>query len=148
MPAIGSSASSPREIWCARRSSASSTAAKVTSRRCGSGCADVSPGHDGEGARKAAGHTAADLMTTPAVTISASASTVRAIQIMDESGVKRLIVVDADGRLEGVVSRRDLLRMYLHAMTTRSGAASWKESRRMPDGTIGTGSSSRSTTAS
>ncbi|MFI7707436.1 BON domain-containing protein [Nonomuraea sp. NPDC049480] len=31
---------------------------------------------------------------------------------MDESGVKRL-VVDAEDRLQGIVSRRDLLRMYL-----------------------------------
>ncbi|MFF0862034.1 CBS domain-containing protein [Nonomuraea sp. NPDC003560] len=66
-----------------------------------------------EGARKAAGHTAADLMTSPAVTVPASASTVRAARIMDESGVKRLVVTDAEGRLEGIVSRRDLLRMYL-----------------------------------
>ncbi|MGW7484079.1 CBS domain-containing protein [Nonomuraea muscovyensis] len=63
--------------------------------------------------RKAAGHTAADLMATPAVTIPASASTVRAARVMDESGVKRLVVVDAEGRLQGIVSRRDLLRMYL-----------------------------------
>lgn len=65
------------------------------------------------GRRKAAGDTAADLMTTPAVTVVPSASTARAARIMDECGVKRLIVVDAGGRLQGIVSRRDLLRMYL-----------------------------------
>ncbi|MGW2219966.1 CBS domain-containing protein [Nonomuraea sp. NPDC001684] len=48
-----------------------------------------------------------------AVPVPASASTVRAARIMDESGVKRLVVTDAEGRLEGIVSRRDLLRMYL-----------------------------------
>lgn len=70
-------------------------------------------GEGEEGARKAAGHTAGDLMTSPAVTVPASASTVRAARIMDESGVKRLVVTDAEGRLKGIVSRRDLLRMYL-----------------------------------
>ncbi|MEV3986803.1 CBS domain-containing protein [Nonomuraea sp. NPDC049758] len=70
-------------------------------------------GEGAEGERKTSGHTAADLMTAPAVTVPASASTVRAARIMDESGVKRLVVLDADGRLEGIVSRRDLLRMYL-----------------------------------
>ncbi|WP_431933232.1 CBS domain-containing protein [Nonomuraea jabiensis] len=70
-------------------------------------------GQGEEGVRKAAGHTAADLMTTPAVAVSASASTVRAARTMDENGVKQLVVIDADGRLEGIVSRRDLLRMYL-----------------------------------
>ncbi|MEV1248723.1 CBS domain-containing protein [Nonomuraea sp. NPDC049750] len=65
------------------------------------------------GRRKAAGDTAADLMTAPAVTVAPSASTARAARIMDECGVKRLIVVDAEGRLQGIVSRRDLLRMYL-----------------------------------
>lgn len=65
------------------------------------------------GSRKAAGDTAADLMTTPAATVAPSASTSKAARIMDECGVKRLIVVDAEGRLQGIVSRRDLLRMYL-----------------------------------
>ncbi|GAA2216216.1 CBS domain-containing protein [Nonomuraea monospora] len=62
---------------------------------------------------KAAADTAAGLMTAPAVTVAPHASTVRAARLMDEYGVKRLIVVDEEGRLEGVVSRRDLLRAYL-----------------------------------
>ncbi len=67
----------------------------------------------GGGGAKAAAGTAAALMTAPAVTVAAHASTVRAARLMDEHGVKRLIVVDEDGRLEGVVSRRDLLGVYL-----------------------------------
>ncbi|MFB9476669.1 CBS domain-containing protein [Nonomuraea salmonea] len=70
-------------------------------------------GQGEEGGKKSGGHTAADLMTSPAVTVPATASTVRAARIMDENGVKRLVVTDAEGRLEGIVSRRDLLRMYL-----------------------------------
>ncbi|UBU08981.1 CBS domain-containing protein [Nonomuraea gerenzanensis] len=70
-------------------------------------------GQAGNGEEKAGGHTAADLMTAPAVTVPASASISRAARIMDECGVKRLVVVDAEGRLRGIVSRRDLLRMYL-----------------------------------
>ncbi|MFI7465067.1 CBS domain-containing protein [Nonomuraea sp. NPDC049646] len=66
-----------------------------------------------QGDGKAGGHTAADLMTAPAVTVPATASTVRAARMMDESGVKRLVVTDAEGRLKGLLSRRDLLRMYL-----------------------------------
>ncbi|GAA3235790.1 CBS domain-containing protein [Nonomuraea helvata] len=43
--------------------------------------------------------TAADLMTSPAVTISADASVVAAARLMDAHDVKRLAVVDYNGRL-------------------------------------------------
>lgn len=66
-----------------------------------------------EGGRKAAAHTAGDLMTSPPVTVSPSASTARAARLMDKYGVKRLVVVGREGRPAGIVSRRDLLRMYL-----------------------------------
>ncbi|MEV0831041.1 CBS domain-containing protein [Nonomuraea rubra] len=66
-----------------------------------------------DGGTKAAADTAAGLMTAPAVTVAPHASTVRAARLMDEHGVKRLVVVNEEGRLEGVVSRRDLLRTYL-----------------------------------
>lgn len=65
--------------------------------------------------RKAAGDTAAQLMTTPAVTVAATASAVTAARLMDEHGVKRLIVVDDDGTLQGVVSRRDLIKVFVRA---------------------------------
>lgn len=70
-------------------------------------------GQAADGSGKAGGRTAAELMSAPAVTVAPSASIARAARIMDECGVKRLVVVDADGRLRGIVSRRDLLRMYL-----------------------------------
>ncbi|GAA3560403.1 CBS domain-containing protein [Nonomuraea rosea] len=65
------------------------------------------------GERKAAENTAAGLMDAPAVTVSPFASISRAARLMDEHGVKRLIVVDDQGRPSGIVSRRDLLKMYL-----------------------------------
>ncbi len=62
--------------------------------------------------RKAAGDSAAELMTTPAATIRSTATVSRAARIMEAAHVKRLPVVDDDGRLIGVVARRDLVRLY------------------------------------
>lgn len=61
---------------------------------------------------KAAGLTAAELMTTPAVTIQPDAGVAQAARTMHTKHVKRLPVVTADGRLVGVVSRVDLLGTY------------------------------------
>ncbi|MFC4119794.1 CBS domain-containing protein [Nonomuraea zeae] len=63
--------------------------------------------------RKADGDTAAELMTTPAITIPATASVVAAARKMDEQGVKRLIVTADDNTLLGIVSRRDLLKVFV-----------------------------------
>jgi CBS domain-containing protein len=62
---------------------------------------------------KASGETAADLMSSPAVTVSPAASLTAAARLMDAEGVKRLPVVDGRGHLVGMLSRRDLLRVYL-----------------------------------
>ncbi|MEU3166396.1 CBS domain-containing protein [Streptosporangium sp. NPDC006930] len=67
----------------------------------------------GDGRAKARGDTAADLMTAPAITIQQHASVVSAIRLMIEHGVKRLPVVDADGSLQGIVSRHDLLKVFV-----------------------------------
>ncbi len=61
---------------------------------------------------KAGARTAAELMTTPAVTIAPQATVTEAARLMHDSKVKRLPVVDADGRLVGIVSRDDLLGVY------------------------------------
>lgn len=50
--------------------------------------------------RKAAGDTAADLMTHPAITVPADETVVAAARLMDEKRVKRLIVVDVVNRLQ------------------------------------------------
>lgn len=61
---------------------------------------------------KAGGDRARDLMTTPAVTAMAETSIVAAARRMDDENVKRLPVVDELGRLVGIVTRSDLLRVY------------------------------------
>ncbi|GGT40350.1 CBS domain-containing protein [Streptomyces chromofuscus] len=62
---------------------------------------------------KAGGLTAGDLMSTPAVTVHPGATLAQAARIMARRNVKRLPVVNAQGLLEGVVSRADLLKVFL-----------------------------------
>ncbi|MFE9774573.1 CBS domain-containing protein [Streptomyces sp. NPDC005931] len=62
---------------------------------------------------KAGGLTAEELMTSPAVTVRADVTLAEAARLMSRSRVKRLPVVDEDGILEGIVSRADLLRVFL-----------------------------------
>ncbi|GAA3248108.1 CBS domain-containing protein [Nonomuraea helvata] len=69
--------------------------------------------HHLKGRRKAAGDTAAELMTSPAITIFPDASAVAAARLMDAHDVKRLAVVDYNGRLQGIVSRRDLVKLFV-----------------------------------
>ncbi|MFD0068734.1 CBS domain-containing protein [Streptomyces sp. NPDC056690] len=57
--------------------------------------------------------TAADIMTSPAITAAPEWSVVRASRVMGRHGVKRLPVVDAAGRLIGVLSRSDLVQLFL-----------------------------------
>ncbi|MFF0562001.1 CBS domain-containing protein [Streptomyces sp. NPDC004266] len=57
--------------------------------------------------------TARDLMTTPAVTVHAEETVADAARLMVRRGVERLPVVDEEERLVGIVTRRDLLGVYL-----------------------------------
>lgn len=57
--------------------------------------------------------TASALMTSPAITIGPDATIPAAARLMNTSRVRRLPVVDEQGRLVGVVSRRDLLSVFL-----------------------------------
>ena len=57
--------------------------------------------------------TAADLFSSPAITIDANASVAEAARQLNQHRVKRLPVVDAAGRLVGIVSASDLLRVFL-----------------------------------
>lgn len=59
------------------------------------------------------GKVAAELMTSPAVTIGPEVSVADAARLMHEKQVKRLPVVDENGALVGIVSRRDVLRVFL-----------------------------------
>ncbi|MER6422853.1 CBS domain-containing protein [Streptomyces sp. NPDC001137] len=63
--------------------------------------------------RKAGAITAGELMSAPAVTVHADASLAEAARIMARRHVKRLPVVDGVGLLQGVVSRSDLLKVFL-----------------------------------
>ncbi|MBO4257815.1 CBS domain-containing protein [Streptomyces griseorubiginosus] len=62
---------------------------------------------------KAGSLTAEELMTAPALTVEAGATLAQAARTMARTRVKRLPVVDGTGRLEGVVSRADLLKVFL-----------------------------------
>ena len=57
--------------------------------------------------------TAGELMTTPAITIGPDATIPAAARLMSTHHVRRLPVVTDDGKLLGVVSRRDLLSVFL-----------------------------------
>jgi len=57
--------------------------------------------------------TAEELMTRPPITINPDAPIPRAAAVMRNNHVKRLPVVDPSGKLLGIVSRRDLLSVFL-----------------------------------
>ncbi|MDW3848327.1 MULTISPECIES: CBS domain-containing protein [Micromonospora] len=62
---------------------------------------------------KAGALVARDLMTAPAVTTHERASLAATARLMDHEAVKRLPVLDDLGRLAGIVTRGDLLRVHL-----------------------------------
>jgi len=59
------------------------------------------------------GLTAETLMTAPAITIHPDATIPSAARLMNTHHVRRLPVVDSDGKLVGIVTRRDLLSIFL-----------------------------------
>ena len=65
------------------------------------------------GRKQPQARTAGDLMTSPAVTIHPDATIAAAARLMNTRHVRRLPVVDPDGKLIGIVSRRDLLSVFL-----------------------------------
>ena len=66
--------------------------------------------HRGHGAAGPA--TAGDLMTHPAVTVSPDDLVQTAARVMRSHRLQRLPVVDREGRLEGIVSRSDVLSVF------------------------------------
>lgn len=60
-----------------------------------------------------AARNAAALMSHPAITAEPRWNVVRAARVMEENKVKRLPVVDDEGRLAGVLSRSDLVQIFL-----------------------------------
>jgi CBS-domain-containing membrane protein len=82
-----------------------------TARRAGTGRTGVMPW-----TRRQVEHpklTAEELMTKPAITIHPDAPIPRAAAVMRNNHVRRLPVVDPSGKLLGIVSRRDLLGVFL-----------------------------------
>ncbi|WP_406153294.1 CBS domain-containing protein [Streptomyces sp. NBC_01023] len=65
--------------------------------------------------RKAGALTAGELMSVPAVTIHEDATLAQAARTMAVRKVKRLPVVDSAGMLHGIVSRSDLLKVFLRS---------------------------------
>lgn len=63
--------------------------------------------------RKSHAETARELMRSPAVTVRPEASIVHAARLAAIEHVRRLPVVDAHGMLAGIVTRSDLLRVFL-----------------------------------
>jgi CBS domain-containing protein len=59
--------------------------------------------------RKADGVDAAGVMTTPTISVGSRASLVVAGRLLQKHQIKRLIVLDANDQMVGIVSRRDLL---------------------------------------
>jgi len=64
-------------------------------------------------AAKARARTAGQLMTEPPVTVHAGNSIVEAARAMAQHRVERLPVLDEEHRLVGIVTRRDLLQVFL-----------------------------------
>ncbi|MFM9442503.1 CBS domain-containing protein [Streptomyces acidiscabies] len=64
-------------------------------------------------AAKSRARTAGGIMTAPAVTVRADATVTEAARLMAARRVERLPVVDDENRLAGIVTRHDLLHVFL-----------------------------------
>ncbi|HEV2033818.1 MAG TPA: CBS domain-containing protein [Candidatus Dormibacteraeota bacterium] len=62
---------------------------------------------------KAQGVVASEIMTSPPITVACDTSLTKAARLMYEQNVRRLVVVDERGRIAGIVSRTDLLQVFL-----------------------------------
>ena len=64
---------------------------------------------------KAEGLVASDVMTSPPITIRSKSPLFEAARLTQERNVRRLIVVDDRGKISGIVSRSDLLQVFLRS---------------------------------
>jgi CBS domain-containing protein len=71
-----------------------------------------STGPDG---RRAVARTAADAMTRDLITAPPGATLAEAARLMHESSIGHLPIIDAEGRLLGIVARADLLKVFLRS---------------------------------
>lgn len=65
--------------------------------------------------RRAEGALAVELMSAPVITIGPDRDPSEAARMLDAHRIKRMPVVDDTGRLVGILSRRDVLRVFLRA---------------------------------
>jgi len=63
---------------------------------------------------KAASRTASEIMTNPAVTVKEDMYLSEAVELMLSRSLKRLPVVDDDGKLKGILARIDIFRAIVH----------------------------------
>jgi sulfide:quinone oxidoreductase len=63
-------------------------------------------------ARKKMGTIVDDIMTERPVRIRAEDTLQRALELMNSNRIKRLVITDADDRVQGVISRADLIKLY------------------------------------
>jgi CBS domain-containing protein len=80
---------------------------------------------------------AEDLMTSPAITIGPDATIAAAARLMNAHHVRFLPVVDPVGRLVGIVSRRDLLSVFLRPDAEIAGQVSQIVTDLLPGGAAG-----------
>jgi CBS domain-containing protein len=73
------------------------------------------PPHSRHHRAQATALTAGDVMSSPAVTISPEASVVEAARVFDRRHLAHLVVTGADGAVVGILTPRDLLRVYLRS---------------------------------
>jgi CBS domain-containing protein len=62
---------------------------------------------------KAVGLVASELMTSPAITVPTDTPLAEAARLMQGRNVRRLVAVDGRGRIAGIVTRSDLLQVFL-----------------------------------
>lgn len=86
---------------------------KTADQAAGPGDLPAEPGVEAWERAKAEGTRAEELMSAPAVCAGPDWTVAEAARLMEVQGVKRLVVVDDEDRLVGIVSRRDLLGIFL-----------------------------------
>jgi CBS domain-containing protein len=69
----------------------------------------------GPAGRRAIARTAADAMTSDLITAPPEATLAEAARLMHASSIRHLPITDASGRLLGIVSRADLLKVFLRS---------------------------------
>jgi CBS domain-containing protein len=62
---------------------------------------------------KASGVVASEIMTSPPITVQSDTTLPGAARLMQERNIRRLVVVDHRGKIVGIVSRSDLLQVFL-----------------------------------